>query len=498
MLCIAIAILGLLQSMAARYLARHLADQLAIPALLAVMQHAERGHASLQAVLADIETVRDTLSGFVGRALVSIVMTPFLIPLTFAIHWAFGFVIALFCLAMALISLGLVCALNQRQEVAAASTSRIYNLTLDAMRSGEAVLAMGMLPRLGRLWVKQGSKSAREIWHADEKAARLRFLSDLTVGFFRGALLFTMFGLPFFGATLHGAFAGAAILVGQVASPFGALGQTIDRWTEATAAWHRLRRLADNTAQASAPGLAFPCPESRLVAEHLSFTFGGNQPFLFRNVDLAVEPGQTIAILGGSGSGKSTLLRLLLGLHRPSAGGIYLDGHATSQWDRRDLARHVGYLPQQPLLARGTLAEVIARLEQPDMDLVLDAARRAGAHEIIAGLPLGYATPVAGNYQFSMGQRHRIAIARALYGRPRLLLLDELAGSLDAEGETEIVALLARLQQEGSSVVFTTHRPALLRMANRVLTLRNGTLVPAGGELHRLPAAADAAGRRLA
>ncbi|WP_176953084.1 ATP-binding cassette domain-containing protein [Belnapia rosea] len=497
-LCIGIAILGLLQSVAARHLARHLADQLAVPALLAVAQHAERGHASLQAVLQDIETVRDTVSGFVGRVFVSIVMTPFLIPLTFAIHWALGLVIALFCLTMALISLGLVRTLGQRQHVAAASTSRIYGLTLDAMRSGEAVLAMGMLPRLGRLWVKQGSRSAREIWQADESAARLRFLSDLTVGLFRGALLFTMVGLPFFGASIHGAFAGAAILVGQVASPFGMLGQTIDRWTEATAAWHRLRRLADNTARANAPGLAFPCPEGRLVAEHLSFTFGGNQPFLLRNVELAVEPGQTIAILGGSGSGKSTLLRLLLGLHRPSVGGVYLDGHATSQWDRRDLARHVGYLPQQPLLARGTVAEVIARLEQPDMDLVLEAARQAGAHEIIAGLPLGYATPVAGNYQFSMGQRHRIAIARALYGQPRLLLLDELAGSLDAEGEAEVVALLARLRQEGRSVVFTTHRPALLRMADRVLALRNGTLVPAGGDLHRLPATAAAAGRRLA
>jgi ATP-binding cassette subfamily C protein len=197
-------------------------------------------------------------------------------------------------------------------------------------------------------------------------------------------------------------------------------------------------------------------------------------------VDLAVRPGEVVALVGASGSGKSTLLRLLLGVIRPMAGGAYLDGHATHQWDRRDLARHVGFLPQDHLLSRGTAAEVIARLEEPDMALVLDAARRAGAHETIVALPQGYATPIAGAaWQLSMGQRQRIALARALYGRPPVLLLDELAGSMDAEGEAQVAALLAALREEGCAVVFTTHRPSLLATADRVLALRNGVLAPA-------------------
>jgi ATP-binding cassette subfamily C protein len=280
------------------------------------------------------------------------------------------------------------------------------------------------------------------------------------------------------------------VLLTQVATPFVSLGPTCGKWAEAAAAWRRLRALATETAQWPADGIPFPCPHGRLVAEHMSFTFHGPQPVLLRNIDLIVEPGNIIAIVGPAGSGKSTLLRLLLGLYRPSAGGVYLDGHATSQWERRDFARHVGFLPQQPLLPQGTAAEVIARLEEPNMDLVLDAARRSGAHEIITGLPLGYATPISGNYQLSMGQRHRIAIARALYGRPKLLLLDELAGSLDTEGEAQIAKLLGQLGEEGSSVVFTTHRPALVAIADRVLALRNNTLVPAGGELRRLSPAA--------
>jgi ABC-type protease/lipase transport system fused ATPase/permease subunit len=179
-------------------------------------------------------------------------------------------------------------------------------------------------------------------------------------------------------------------------------------------------------------------------------------------------------------------------------GGAFLDGHATSQWDRRDLARHIGYLPQQPLLPCATVAEVIARLETPDMELVLEAARRAGAHEIITDLPLGYATPVSGTYQFSRGQQHRLSLARAIYGRPKLLLLDELAGSLDAEGEAEVAALLVRLRQEGTSVIFTTHRPALLQLADRVYALRNKTLVQAGAEPHHLSRPVAAGTRRLA
>jgi ABC-type protease/lipase transport system fused ATPase/permease subunit len=254
---------------------------------------------------------------------------------------------------------------------------------------------------------------------------------------------------------------------------------------EGLAAWRRLRALVAGTSPI-ADGMPFPCPQGQLTVEHMSFGFRGPQPPLLRNVELTVEPGGIIAIVGQSGSGKSTLLRLLVGLYRPSAGGVYLDGHATSQWDRRDFARHVGFLPQQPLLSRGTAAEVIARLEEPDMDLVLDAARRGGAHDVIAGLPNGYATQLSGTYQLSMGQRHRIALARALYGRPKLLLLDELAGSMDSEGEAHVAELLQQLREEGTSVIFTTHRPALVAVADRVLALRNGTLVPAGEELPRL------------
>ncbi|MBX6741864.1 MAG: ATP-binding cassette domain-containing protein [Acetobacteraceae bacterium] len=234
-----------------------------------------------------------------------------------------------------------------------------------------------------------------------------------------------------------------------------------------------------------------------MLIEQMSFAFRGSQRALLRNIQLQVRRGEILAIVGPSGSGKSTLLRLIIGMYPPSSGGIYLDGHATHQWNRHDLARHVGFLPQEPLLSRGTVAEIIARLETPNMGLVLDAAKRAGAHETIVGLPLGYATPITGGPQLSMGQRQRIALARALYGRPKLLVLDELAGSMDAEGEAQVARLLAALREEGTSVIFTTHRPGLLMVADRIMALRDGSLVPTGKETSRLPGQGIPPGRKL-
>ncbi|MBL6080550.1 ATP-binding cassette domain-containing protein [Belnapia sp. T18] len=461
-----------------------MADRLTTPALLAVAQHAKNGTTSLYEVLRDLQLVREAVSGFAGKMLVSMAMTPILLPLAFLVHWALAVIILLFCLAMALISLAMMGTMGRQRRLAAGNAAAVFGMTVDTMRSGEAVLAMGMLPRLARRWLSASSARAEESWRAEEAVARVQFLHQLALGLFRGAVMFAVTGITLAGGHMSSTFGGAAVLIMQVVTPFATLGNTIETWGEASAAWARLRRLASNVTQAPLQGLAFPVTQGRLVAERLSFRFDTRSPPILRNIDLAVEPRQLIGILGGPGSGKTTLMRLLLGLHQPSAGGVFLDGHATSQWDRRDLARHIGYLPQQPQLGSGTVAEVIARLEEPDPELVMDAARRAGAHDLIAGLPLGYATPLGQGTKLSLGQQHRIAIARALYGRPKLLLLDELGGSLDAEGEADVAAMLGRLRREGGSAVFTTHRPALLRMADRVLAIRNATLVPAGSAMH--------------
>jgi len=453
------------------------ARRLAVPAVLATAQRAGRPETLASGAIGDIETLRTSLAGPVSAAVVDLLTTPLLVALAFTLHWAYGAVCVFFCALAAVLSLLATRAAGRAARLGGDARMRAFGLAADAMRSGEAVLAMGMLPRLARQWTAVSTEAAGEAWLAERLAARLRSLLEALLGLFRGTMLITGAVLMLTGASVTAVLAGAVFLLYRVASPFVGIG-------------NNARELAESSALPP-PGIAFPCPDGRLVAERLAYGFGGPVPPLLRGVDLAVRPGEVVALVGASGSGKSTLLRLLVGSMRPMAGGAYLDGHATHQWDRRALARHVGFLPQDHLLSRGTAAEVIARLEEPDMAMVLDAARRAGAHEAIVALPQGYATPIAGAaWQLSMGQRQRIALARALYGRPPVLLLDELAGSVDAEGEAQITALLAALREEGCAVVFTTHRPGLLAAADRVLALRNGVLQPAGGRHvgERLPA----------
>jgi ABC-type protease/lipase transport system fused ATPase/permease subunit len=485
LLLVVLAVISLFQGVAFSHLSRFIAGRLGVPAVLATAQRAGRPEAISSSTLTDLETVRTTLAGATSRAVVGLVVTPLIIPLLIAVHWWYAVVAVFYCLAAALLSIAIARANGRAAELNTGGTARAYGLAADAMRSGEAVMAMGMLPRLIRLWVSVSTEAAGEAWFAQRRAARLTFTLDVVLGLFRGTVVFLTSWIYFAGGVVNGTWAGAMFLVFHLITPFVELGSTSTQMAEGMAAWRRLRALVAETSP-PADGIPFPCPHGQLTVEHMSFAFRGPQPPLLRNVELTVEPGSIIAIVGQSGSGKSTLLRILVGLLRPSAGGVYLDGHATSQWDRRDFARHVGFLPQQPLLSRGTAAEVIARLEEPDMELVLEAARRGGAHDVIAGLPNGYATPLSGTYQLSMGQRHRIALARALYGRPKLLLLDELAGSMDSEGEAHVAELLQQLREEGTSVIFTTHRPSLVAVADRVLALRNGTLVPAGEELPRL------------
>ncbi|MCB4823821.1 ATP-binding cassette domain-containing protein [Roseicella aerolata] len=470
-----------LQERAVATVSRYVAERLAVPAVLCTAQRAGRAEVLSSEALEAIESMRRALSGDLPHVALGLVTAPVLLALILALHWAAFVMSLIFCVLGAVVSLLMARAAQRAAAVAFASRTRAFGMAADAMRSGEAVLAMGMLPRLVRHWVEAAAEGSAEAWESERRAERLRTLLEMLAGLLRGGIIFTMAALMLSGQNVNTAFAGSILLIGMVVGPFMGLGMHLRSLTEGVDAWRRLRAMVRATA-AIPEGIAFPRPAVRLTAEHLGFGFRGPQPALFRNLDLTVGAGEIVAIVGPSGSGKSTLLRLLMGILRPGGGGAYLDGHATSQWDRRELARHVGYLPQDALLSRATVAEAIARLEEPDMAEVMEAARRAGAHATIIGLPLGYSTPLTGGYQLSMGQRHRIALARALYGRPRLLLLDELAGSLDAEGEAEVARLLRRLRAEGTAVVFTTHRPNLLAVADRVLAIRRGALVPAGEE----------------
>lgn len=446
--------------------------------------------------LRDIDLVRRGIAGPLSAIALDAMLVPALLLLLATFHWAF----ALFAAAAALLALLIGLAAHRATRATLAESNeaaaQAARLAADAARAAEAVEAMGMLPALVQRWAATLARGTGGLRRAQATARIAQAATGALYGVAQGGAVAV--GVL---VIVEGSNAGYGILAGllltaRVMDPFSRLGTQIEDAAAARAAWQRLDRLlaADETTPAPATR-TFPCPEGRLLLDRVTLVFPGAARPLLRDVGLVVGPGDVIGLAGPPGAGKSTLLRVILGVQATNAGDAFLDGHATTQWDRTDLARHVGYLPQDPVLGAETVAAAIARLAPTiDMPAVLEAARMAGALRMVAGLPHGFATRLGEAPALSMGQRQRIALARAVYGAPRLVLLDEPAAYLDAEGEAAVAALIAALAARGTAVIFTSHREGLLRAATRVVTLRDGTLAPVG----KAPLALAAPARRAA
>ena len=461
------------------------------PVILVAAARAGEPAAASGALLADVEEVRRALAGPLCTALLDAALVPAALLVLWWLHPWFAALAVLSCLLAA--GASLLAERRARGALAASNAlaARSAGGVADAMRCAEAVEAMGMGAALERRWRADMRVAGVQMRTAQELGRRLSASGATLQGLAAGGAMLVGALLSLRGEELGVGLMAAMLLTGRVIEPFARLGGSMQDWGSATAAWARVQHSVGQAEETAPPGTVFACPEGRLVLDRLTYLHPGTPRPLLREVELVVTPGEVVAIIGPPGSGKTTLLRLMLGMFQPTAGGVFLDGHATWQWDREDLARHVGYLPQDPDLGDGTIAEAIARLAVvPDVTAVRRAARRAGVDRMIAGLPLGYATRVAGEAGLSMGQRQRVALARALYGDPRLVLLDEPTAWLDAEGEAAVEAMLGRLRMQGVGVVLSSHRRGVVAAADRVLVMGSaGTLREAaapGGEPARV------------
>ena len=269
-----------------------------------------------------------------------------------------------------------------------------------------------------------------------------------------------------------------SILLARALSP---VENAIDTWKHLLATREAYTNLSaffeKMTAEHAHEKFDLPPPQARLHAENVVFAYPDKPRAAIRGLDLKIDPGEVVALIGSSGAGKSTLAQLLAGIRYPDGGTVRLDDIELLNWPREKLGPYIGYLPQDVELFAGSVAENIGRFSKQDSEAVMLAARIAGVHELIAGLPQAYETRIGERgLGLSGGERQRIGLARALYGMPTIVILDEPNANLDAEGEQHLLRVVAYLKSQGTTVIFIAHRPSMLQSADRIILMRDGMI----------------------
>ncbi|MEG2901007.1 MAG: type I secretion system permease/ATPase [Massilia sp.] len=374
----------------------------------------------------------------------------------------------------------------------AASTMATNNL-----RNAEVIESMGMLPNLIGRWFKTHSKFLGLQADASEKAARIaaitKFvqvsLQSLVLGF--GALLVLENKIT------AGMMIAASILVGRALAPVQQVIGVWKSWGSTRSALERLERLLEVNPERDA-GMALPKPTGALAVENVTAGPPGAKVPVLKGVTFAIAAGDVLGVIGPSGSGKSTLARLLVGVWPSMVGKVRLDGADIYQWNKAELGPHVGYLPQDIELFSGTISENIARFGEVDPEKVVQAAQRAGVHDMILHMPAGYDTKLGdGGAGLSGGQKQRLGLARAMYGDPALLVLDEPNSNLDDVGEQALVRAIMDLRQRGKTIILITHRTTVLGVTGKLLLLRDGAVQAFGPTKDVMAALQDANNKAL-
>jgi PrtD family type I secretion system ABC transporter len=351
-----------------------------------------------------------------------------------------------------------------------------------AMAGSDVIRAQGMLPAMRRRWSDLRDRAMAAELRAGDRSGFFASGGKAFRLFLQSAILAVGAFLVLRGELTAGAMIAASILLGRALAP---LEQVIAQWDmlqRGLAAWRALRSLVDGSDDEAAEPTPLPRPAAEIRAFQLTlFRESRDEPIL-RGVDFTVTPGEVLGVIGPSGSGKSTLARLLVGVETPSAGQVRLGGASLNQYGAEALGRHIGYLPQGVSLFDGTVAENIAQMAvEPDPARVIAAARKAGVHAFVLSLPDGYDTPIGDvANRLSGGQKQRLALARALYGDPVLLILDEPNSALDAEGSDALNRAILALKEQGGAAIVMTHRPSAISVADRLMVLDQGRITALG------------------
>jgi len=472
----ALAVFGWLDSLRLRLMQRvamRTAETLGERVLRAmVATTAITGGTAIRNGLRDLETVKN----FIGSPAVNVVMdAPFMIvffAVLLALHWVMlaivvvggAILIVLAYLGQKLTNATLIQSIDAQ--------TRTHAFAEDGLRNADVLEGMGMSQTFVERWHGQWIGSMRSSTVSADRDSKLTSTSRTVRLLIQIALLGAGALLILDLQATGGIMIAASIIGARALAPIESGVATYKSFLAARLAWNRLEEIL-NGAPKRDEGMALPAPTGKLSAVRVGYANPQTRKPILNGLSFDLAAGESLGVIGPSASGKSTLVRLLVGAWPCTAGNVRLDGADIYTWPRVELSHYVGYLPQDVELFAGTIRENIARMNQGDPELVVRAAKRAGAHDMILQLPKGYDTDIGGRgMRLSGGQAQRIGIARALYGDPKLVVLDEPNSNLDSMGEEALLYAINGLKKDGVTVIIVAHRPSILAGVDKILALK--------------------------
>jgi PrtD family type I secretion system ABC transporter len=439
-----------------------------------------QGEANGAQPLRDLSQIQNFIGGHGLTAFFDAPWVPIYIALIWMLHPILGMVAIASAILLLLLSFANEMATRRAIDASTQAQIRATIMADLAIRNADVVTAMGMLPALTRRWQSLNKEAMEGMRKSGDIAGIIMSVTKFVRLFVQIAVLGLGAYLALKSQLTAGGMIAASILLGRALAPVEIALGAWRGFMDARFAYGRLQRMIrDYPAEPERTRL--PAPTGQLLVSNVTYIAPRSNQVLLNNVSFAADPGETIAIIGPSGAGKSTLCRLIVGIGAPSMGEIRIDGSPLHHWNTAQLSSHIGFLPQDVEVFSGTVRENIARMRNVPDEEVVKAAIQAHAHDMIQNLPQGYDTQIGdAGIRLSGGQRQRIGLARAVFGTPRLIVLDEPNANLDQAGESALAAAISNLKNCGAVLVIVGHRASTLALADKILVLKDGCAVMFG------------------
>jgi len=436
----------------------------------------KKPEAASSRLMGDFTQLRQFLTGNGLFAFFDAPWIPIYIIVLFLFHPYFGF-FAIFA-AITLVAITFLNEYTTKEKMDNANTlNRDSMMQLEAnIRNAEVINAMGMKTNVRKKWeekyfgflnAQNDASNKAGIWSNLSKTLRM-FFQSMILGL--GAYLAVNMELS------AGMMIAGSIIMGRALAPLDLMIATWKGFSGARMSYKRIDQLLKDFPK-NKEYMELPAPKGFISVEGVYAKPPASNKYTLENLNFSINKGDILGVIGASAAGKSTLARIILGVWPVQIGTVRIDGADISQWDREHLGKYIGYLPQDIELFSGTISENIARFNEVDSQKVIEAAMKAGVHEMILRLPEGYDTVIgSGAVVLSGGQRQRIGLARAIYDNPVFVVLDEPNSNLDEQGEMALLKTVEELKQSGTTVVIITHRPNILKVTNKILIMNSGKI----------------------